>query len=167
MKNKKKYRIYGMLIIACILGGGIALYQQQRSSDGPDKVLSLGSEAVQLNLDQSYSGFEGWGTSLVWWAHALGGWQDKEKENQVMDLIFDLDKGLGLNIVRYNIGGGENPNIPSTLRPGGDIPGFEPEEGHWDWNADENQRSVLQGALKRRGYDRGSLLQFSAVLDDR
>jgi O-glycosyl hydrolase len=151
MKNKKKYRIYGMIIIACILvlGGGIALYQQQRSSDGPDKVLSLGSEAVQLNLDQSYSGFEGWGTSLVWWAHALGGWKDKEKENQVMDLIFDLDKGLGLNIVRYNIGGGENPNIPSTLRPGGDVPGFEPEEGHWDWNADENQRSVLQGALKR------------------
>ena len=49
--------------------------------------------------------FEGWGTSLCWWGNRLGG--DEIVSNEAVDLFFTQDKGIGLNIIRYNIGGGE------------------------------------------------------------
>ncbi|MCM3626637.1 hypothetical protein M3194_04565 [Paenibacillus glycanilyticus] len=105
---------------------------------------------IQIKPGDGYDGFEGWGTSLAWWGHIIGRWSSQEKLDEVMDLIFDADKGLGLNIIRYNIGGGENPSIqPNTLRPGGDVPGFQPEKGIWNWQADEGQRKVMLAAMQR------------------
>jgi len=98
-----------------------------------------------------YQTIQGWGTSLAWFAHILGGANDPVR-NQIADLIFSPTKGLGLNVVRYNIGGGENPNIPDTLALRARIPGYEPSQGTWDWSADANQRWFLQAA-KKRGAD--------------
>lgn len=118
------------------------------------KQLTFNEQAIFVDFKEGYDGFEGWGTSLAWWGHILGQWKDEDKFNEVMDLIFDVDKGLGLNIVRYNIGGGENPNIePITLRPGGDVPSFQPEEGEWDFTADPGQRNVMLAA-----FDRGATI---------
>ena len=70
-----------------------------------------------------------------------------------MDKAFDPVKGLGLNIVRYNIGGGENPQYLAPnkqfLQFRAVAPGYEPSPGVWDWTADENQRWVLREAIKR------------------
>ena len=52
--------------------------------------------------------FEGWGTSLCWWANRIG-YSDKLTDAAV-DAFFDQTKGLKLNIVRYNIGGGDDPS---------------------------------------------------------
>ncbi|CAG8752148.1 26928_t:CDS:10, partial [Dentiscutata erythropus] len=94
--------------------------------------------------------FEGWGTSLCWWANALGGFPDIR--NQAADLVFDLNKGLGLNVIRYNIGGGDNPNH-HHMRIGGDVPGFRPcENCDYNWTSDANQRWILLAA-KERGAD--------------
>ena len=53
--------------------------------------------------------FEGWGTSLCWWGNRLGG--NEKLSNEAVDLFFTMDKGIGLNIIRYNIGGGDDPSI--------------------------------------------------------
>ncbi|HEY4415447.1 MAG TPA: glycoside hydrolase [Verrucomicrobiae bacterium] len=87
--------------------------------------------------------FEGWGTSLCWWANVLG--NDTNRE-QYADLAF---KQLQLNIVRYNIGGGENPALPHSMESRARVPGFEPQSGVWDWNADANQRWFLRAAVAR------------------
>lgn len=87
--------------------------------------------------------FEGWGTSLCWWANVVGGYTNRE---EYADLAF---KQLGLNIVRYNIGGGENPARSNTMEFRARIPGFQPEPGKWDWNADANQRWMLRAAVAR------------------
>jgi len=87
--------------------------------------------------------FEGWGTSLCWWAHVLGGATNREA---YADLAFNK---LQLNIVRYNIGGGENPNLRNTMEVRARLPGFEPRPGVWDWNADANQRWFLRAAVAR------------------
>jgi O-glycosyl hydrolase len=87
--------------------------------------------------------FEGWGTSLCWWAHVVGGYTNRE---EYADLAF---KELGLNIVRYNIGGGEDPARPNTMEFRARIPGFQPEPGKWDWTADANQRWMLRAAVAR------------------
>lgn len=49
--------------------------------------------------------FEGWGTSFCWWPNRIG-YLDELSE-QAAKLFFDPKEGLGLNIIRYNIGGGE------------------------------------------------------------
>jgi O-glycosyl hydrolase len=87
--------------------------------------------------------FEGWGTSLCWWAHIVGGFTNRE---EYADLAF---KELGWNIVRYNIGGGENPARSNTMEFRARIPGFQPEPGKWDWTADANQRWMLRAAVAR------------------
>lgn len=87
--------------------------------------------------------FDGWGVSLCWWANVMGGFTNRE---EVADLAFTQ---LGLNIVRYNLGGGENPARSNAMEFRARVPGFQPEPGQWDWNADANQRWMLRAALKR------------------
>ena len=99
-----------------------------------------------------YQVWEGWGTSLAWWAKVAGGYAEPARSDYI-EKAFDPVKGLGLNIVRYNIGGGENP---AHLAPNKQslsfrtaVPGFEPSPGVYDWTADANQRWVLQAAIKK------------------
>ncbi len=49
--------------------------------------------------------FQGWGTSLCWWANRLG---YSEKLTSEAAAKFYSDDGLDLNIGRYNVGGGDN-----------------------------------------------------------
>lgn len=69
----------------------------------------------------------------------------------MLDLLFDPSKGLGLTIVRYNIGGGADLSFDTNLRPFGDIPGIKPRgpNAAYDWSADKQQRDVLFGARDR------------------
>jgi O-glycosyl hydrolase len=88
---------------------------------------------------------QGWGTSLAWWANVVGGFPDAAR-NDIVQKIFDPVNGLGLEAIRYNIGGGENPDY-HFLQFRKAVPGYEPSPGVWDWTADANQRWVLQAAL--------------------
>jgi len=94
-----------------------------------------------------YQTFEGWGVSLAWWAKVVGGFPDSDR-NDYMEKVFDPEKGLGLNIVRYNIGGGEDPAL-HMMPFRADMEGFEPTAGQWNWDADAGQRWVLQQAKAR------------------
>jgi O-glycosyl hydrolase len=87
--------------------------------------------------------FEGWGTSLCWWANVVGGYSNREA---YADLAFSQ---LKLNIVRYNIGGGENPGLNNSMPFRARMEGFEPTNGVWNWNADANQRWMLRAAIAR------------------
>ncbi len=96
--------------------------------------------------------WEGWGTSLAWWAHVVGGFPEPIR-TEYMDKAFDPVKGLGLNVVRYNIGGTENPaHLPPNkqfLSFRAAVPGYAPQPGVWDWSADANQRYVFNAAIQR------------------
>ena len=107
--------------------------------------------AIKLDPSIPSPPFEGWGTSLAWWAHVVGGFPEPARSDY-MKKVFDPKTGLGLNIVRYNIGGGENPAY-DTMEYRANVPGFQPEPGQWDWAADANQRWVLDAA-KKLGADR-------------
>jgi O-glycosyl hydrolase len=88
--------------------------------------------------------FQGWGTSLCWWANVIGGYPNR---TNYADLAFNT---LKLNIVRYNIGAGQNPAINYPRQGYRTVmQGFEPTNGVWNWNADTNQRWVLQQAEAR------------------
>lgn len=110
---------------------------------------------ILVDPSVQYQTFEGWGTSLAWWAKVVGGYPEPARSDYI-DKAFDPVKGLGLNVVRYNIGGGENPQYLAPnkqyLQFRANMPGFEPSPGQWDWSADANQRWVLQAAI-RKGAD--------------
>src|SRR5689334_13119066 len=61
-----------------------------------------GQTRVQVNPDETRQTFEGWGTSLCWWAHDLGTWGDQGLD-ALTTLVADTAKGLGMTIFRYNI----------------------------------------------------------------
>lgn len=77
--------------------------------------------------------FQGWGTSLVWFANATGDYPAELRE-ELYQLVFGED-GLNLNIARYNVGGGHASDVVDYLRPGGAVEGW--------WQADED--GVLTG----------------------
>ena len=100
------------------------------------------TRVVDVNLGDLGEPFDGWGTSLAWWAHRVGGWPDATLDRMVDDLV-DPRHGLGLTVFRYNVGGGDDPSH-HHLRPGGDVPGFRASAtAPYDWTADANQRRVL------------------------
>ena len=95
--------------------------------------------------------WEGWGTSLAWWANVVGGYNDNTLYRTVrLNLIQGAfsDTGLRLNIARYNIGGGENPNQNiNNIEYRARIPGYlASANASYNWTQDANQRYVLQQA---------------------
>ncbi len=89
--------------------------------------------------------FEGWGTSLCWWAETIGAETEAERR-EFTKLLFDEDEGLGLNIVRYNVGGGDNPEH-KHFREGGNVPVWKDKDGAFNPDADPTQLAVLQDAV--------------------
>ncbi|MET9630364.1 glycoside hydrolase [Lentzea sp. NPDC006480] len=112
---------------------------------------------VTVRVDPSYRQpeFEGWGTSLVWMANVTGGYPDPIRR-RLVDMLFGED-GLRLNIARYNIGGGNAPDVRKDyMKVGATMEGFwkappgtthadvdwwnAENPDHWNFGADANQR---------------------------
>ena len=97
--------------------------------------------------------FEGWGTSLCWWANRVG--YSDTLAQLAADTFFSPD-GLGLNIARFNIGGGDDPSHTHITRTDSNMPGYTKYNNGsvtYDWSADANQRNVLQRCIKSAGDD--------------
>ena len=113
-----------------------------------------------MDSAQDFGTWEGWGSSLAWWARAIGGTANAD---YYADLIYTTNMtdglpGLGLNIVRYNIGGGginqPQENKGAKLQWQMDIHGYwtnpnDTDPAKWNWSADQNQRALLKKAQAR------------------
>lgn len=103
--------------------------------------------------------FEGWGTSLCWWANRVG--YSEKLSQKAAQLFYNKDTGLGLNIMRYNIGGGDDPSHNHITRTDSKVPGYAVNitgsaqsdnlEWDYDWTADYNQRNVLEDCIAQSG----------------
>ncbi|GAA3787189.1 glycoside hydrolase [Streptomyces phyllanthi] len=139
--------------VTLVLGAGLVASPAATAATADSSPQS----AVTVRIDPSYrqQRFEGWGTSLVWFANATGGYPDPIRR-RLADMLFGED-GLGLNIARYNIGGGNAPDVRKNyMKAGATMEGFwKAPEGttqkdmewwdpnnpdHWDWDADPGQR---------------------------
>ncbi len=105
---------------------------------------SQAATTVVVDPAKKYQVFEGWGTSLCWWAIKVGAWSEANRDKLLND-IADTVNGLGYNIFRYNIGGGDQPGHNHLTKGDGAaaVPGYKPtEKGDYNWNADPGQRAV-------------------------
>jgi hypothetical protein len=88
--------------------------------------------------------FSGWGISLCWWANI------KYPEmilDQLIDLLFSKS-GLGLTIVRYNLGGGSDPNLEQNFRLGANLPCIMNKDGKFNLENDRLQLDILDKSVK-------------------
>lgn len=103
---------------------------------------------AEIRLDINYQQWEGWGTTLAWWANRVGGAEESVRHDYA-NLLFSPN-GLGLSIVRYNIGGGENPSYPHHMELRARVPGYKATgASSYDWSQDVNQRRMLEAAKSR------------------
>ena len=143
MDEKAKRRIGASLLLA-----GMALSGCSASAD--DVHIKINPPAYSSTEDTV---FEGWGTTLCWWANRLG--YSDALSQQAAEAFCDPVNGLGLNILRYNIGGGDDPAHHHITRTDSMMPGFwsNPQYQHgdytweYDWSQDANQRNVLNKCL--------------------
>ncbi len=129
-----------MLVLVCMTGHAESI-----------KVAVSMDNAIQTNGGR----WEGWGTSLCWWANRIG--YNETLTAKSADLFFDAQKGLGLNIMRYNVGGGDDPTHHHITRTDSDVPGWmyidADGQRQYDYTADARQLNVVKAAMKAAGQD--------------
>lgn len=111
---------------------------------------AMAQTTVVVDPTKKYQTFEGFGSSLCWWAVKVGAWNETNR-NKLLGAIADPDTGLGYTYFRYNIGGGDQPGHNHLTKGDGGaaVPGYKPSEnGSYDWNADASQRVVATTLAK-------------------
>src|SRR5688500_9235693 len=86
---------------------------------GSSKTASPGSSIVLNIEDVQTTSFDGWATSLAWWSNAFG---NSPQAELLANAFFTTGTtyfqqelpGLGMNIVRYNIGASIRRDDPGT-----------------------------------------------------
>lgn len=125
-----------------------------------------GAEICVIDAGKSQGTWDGWGTSLCWFANVFG------ERDDIADALFTMRSvklgdevvpGLGLNIVRYNAGacssnsvGGQRIVLSHSIPKWKQMEGFwrdprseDPQSESWDWTVDVRQRAMLQKARDR------------------
>lgn len=104
---------------------------------------------LDLKNKSPFGAFDGWGTSICWWGHHLGENLTDEQLDAMVKALYDEEEGLGLNIARYNIGGGDDPEHHHQREfDGRDMPGLMDADGKWNLANDAGQLKALQLAVK-------------------
>ena len=104
-----------------------------------------------INEKAELQTFRSFGTSTCWWAQNI---DTEEKADAIAKALFSDEEGLGLDVIRYNVGGGEadNPDsrIGDTARRTESFYVFDEEKGEYvyDFTRDANARRVLDKALE-------------------
>lgn len=106
--------------ISVVMAACIAL-----TATGINPLTAHAARTVVISPDDPYAinngVFEGWGTSLCWWANRVG--YSDSLAQQCADTFFG-ENGLRLNIARFNIGGGDDPTHNHINRTDSNMPGY-------------------------------------------
>jgi hypothetical protein len=89
---------------------------------GPATATEATPVTIAPNPASRGEAFEGWGTSLVWFANATAGYSPELRE-ELYQKVFGED-GLNLNIARYNVGGGNASDVANYLNDGSAVEGW-------------------------------------------
>lgn len=132
-----------------------------RGDAAPVRATSNVSSPVNPNLVLQ-DDFQGFGTSLAWWADVVGGWSEPQRSEIINYLFSDTFQkngqtvqGLAFTAVRYNAGASEagvsyevrDPHWPP--RNGAWVDSLILANGTYNWTLDANQRWVLEQAAQK------------------
>lgn len=109
------------------------------------------TQSIGVNKFVEHQTFERFGTSSAWWSQTI---DDEETAREIARLLYDDETGLGLDIYRYNIGGGEkdNPNTrigdPNRRTESFYVLNEETGKYEYDFTRDANARRMLDMAVE-------------------
>jgi O-glycosyl hydrolase len=121
--------VYGLLIFAAFVSSVIA-----------DDHLDVVDTSIRHQVIDNF------GASDAWTMKGVGTWSDENK-NKIADLLFSTDRGIGLSLWRFNIGGGINR--VSINNPDRSPETFEIAPGKYDWTRQAPERWFAHAARER------------------
>lgn len=140
---RKKGRIGIAVLLAAALAAG-GMENPSRPLAEESGVTSFAIDATSLDGSDA---FEGWGTSLCWFGNRIGG--SEKTSEEAAKFLCNREEGLGLDIIRFNIGGGDDPSHTHITRTDSKMPGYwgsydaDTDTFDYDFTKDANQRNVL------------------------
>ena len=110
---------------------------------------------ITIDRDKRYQTMQGFGASGAWWAQEVGGWSHidgasgKPVRDRISELLHSKANGIGLDIYRYNVGGGSaNSGKGNFWNPLRRAECFEVSAGKYDWTRDANAVYMMRQAAK-------------------
>lgn len=101
----------------------------------------LTGKETTFDTTTSYQTIDGFGASAAWWSQDVGTWDNAE---DIIKLLYSQTDGIGLNIYRYNLGGGsEDQQDYSLYVSGARTHCFLQENGTYNWNNDAGAMNAL------------------------
>jgi O-glycosyl hydrolase len=128
--------------VGIIVIGAIVIHNHKSASQ-LESANSKAGETIDLDYNVVHQQIDGFGASGAWWAQDVGGWDNL---SDIMDLLYDSNKGIGLNIYRYNIGAGGPAIADDPWRKAETI---EVSPGVYDLGRDSNAIKAMKEAAKR------------------
>lgn len=162
--NKKTYTSASSAVLS-VKTTGTAPQNDSNSGSGSNSGTQPGNvnyDATKSTVNEavSYQKVDGFGASAAWWAQKVGGWANAD---EYLKILYSKTEGIGLNIYRYNLGGGSNT---ATGTNGGIERGRAAEtflatdddptvinESSFDWSRDAKAQKALALAKKYAGDD--------------
>lgn len=100
--------------------------------------------SITMDPKVEHQTIEGWGVSLSWWANLVGGFSQKSIDEIASYAVNDLN----LNVFRFNIPGGENPNCTEGdhfRKDGALLPNYRsPKNDNEGWGTADITRDFRQ-----------------------
>jgi len=135
--------IISLFSVSCSSGDDQSVLEGNPMAQTPDN--NPTPSLIIIDAGADHQTIESFGAAGAWWAQDVGGWEE-EKRTLVADLLFSQERGIGLSIYRYNIGGGDGGNIQDVWRR---AETFELSPGVYDWSRDANAIWMLRAAHER------------------
>lgn len=109
---------------------------------------------IVLDKKKVYQKYDGIGASGAWWAQIVGAWDNKDENgeevrNVISRLLYSKKDGIGMDIYRYNIGGGSyhsgNGIYDDFARR---TESFDAGESKYDFSRDKNAVYMMHQAVR-------------------
>lgn len=112
--------------------------------DGAINNVDVTNKLTVLDESTTYQTIEGFGASAAWWAQSVGNW---ENIDEITELLYSKENGIGLSIYRYNLGAG-SVGDSELYEVGKRTECFLQSDGTYDWTADAGAQKALASAQK-------------------
>lgn len=153
-KGKNIILFISLVIIIAAIAALAYIYFGVVGVDG--KRIYNQSEAVVNNVNTgetvlddtiTYQTMNGFGASACWWSQDIGTWENTE---EILSYLYDDEKGIGLNIYRYNLGAGSKGDEHILIENRG-TQCFLNSDGSYDFSKDAAAQNCLAAAKKLAG----------------
>ena len=109
---------------------------------------------IIMNFDKTFQKYNGMGASGAWWAQIVGGWDNTDENgvevrNAVSEILYSKEDGIGLDIYRYNIGGGSAHSGKGEYSDfARRTESFDAGDGEYDFTRDKNAVYMMKQSVK-------------------